>query len=350
MLDDPSLPQVKRLSTSELEDEVPAMLDRMIAALDNPRLGDVVFEARKLAESHLPRDHARVRVRQGFTISDAMRELSLLRRCIVEAYRDEPDVEPEAVRFLHTALDHCMSVSATEMERTNARRLEEIAEMRERFVAIVGHDLRNPLNAIKMAGAILRKMDLPEAARAFLVRIVRSADRMAEMINELLDFAALRSGALKINRKHADLRDVCNEVADELRIVHPEREIEIDARGDLEGEWDVARMSQVASNLIANAVSYSPKGTPVSVTLSGGDDDDVIIDVHNEGPPIPEAERERIFEPFHRGEGEQRDVKGVGLGLFIAREMVLAHGGSIAIRSNEREGTTFSLHVPRHAA
>ncbi len=326
------------------------MLDRMIAGLEHPGLGDEVLEGRKLAESALPRDHARVRVTQGFTLPAAMREFAHLRKCIVEAYRGEPDVEPEGVRFLHAALDHCMAVSAIEMERANAKRLEEIAEMRERFVAILGHDLKNPLSAIKMAGGLLRKMDLPAVASGFVNRIARASDRMLEMVNELLDFAAVRGGTLTIHRKRADLRDLCNEVADELRIVHPEREIAVDASGDLNGEWDVGRMAQVASNLIANAVAYSPQGSPVNVALSAGEGDEVTMDVHNEGPPIPQGQRELLFEPFRRGEGERRHARGVGLGLFIAREMARAHGGNIAVRSEEGEGTTFSLRMPRHAA
>ena len=354
VLDDPSVPEANRLSEPALHDSVPQLVDSLIAALaaaaekDEPRAG------RKLAEDFMPRQHARDRFQQGYTMTAALRELSHLRASILDELVSHADLSHEGLRFLHAALDQCMTIAAQQMERqktrdieAEARRLEELGEVRERFLAILGHDLRNPLMTIKTAGNLLLVMDLPEAASSFVRRIVRAADRMLRMINDLLDFAAVRSGALAIERRPADLRDVCNEVADELRLIHPDRDIVVDARGDLGGDWDVPRVAQIVSNLLTNAVTYSPHGTTVRLEARGLETD-VTIDVHNEGKPISKEIQARIFEPFQRGGAPAGGAQGgVGLGLFIAFEMVRAHGGSIQLVSEEGHGTTFKLRIPR---
>lgn len=354
VLDDPSVPQANRLAEPALRDSVPQLVDSLIVTLEHQAAKDEPNAGRKLAEEFMPREHAQDRFQQGYTLTAALRELSHLRACILDAIVEEEDLNRDGVRFMHAALDQCMTIAAQQMERSRtreieqeARRLEEVGQVRERFLAILGHDLRNPLNTITVAGKLLLVMDLPEAASSFVKRIVRAADRMLRMINDLLDFAAVRSGALKIDRRAADLRDVCNEVADELRLIHPHREIVVDARGDLAGDWDVPRIAQVVSNLMSNAVTYSPHGTPVRVEMRGHEND-ITIDVHNEGKPIPTEIQQRIFEPFQRGDAQHGSAQGgIGLGLFIACEMVRAHGGTISLVSEEGRGTTFKLKIPR---
>jgi signal transduction histidine kinase len=354
VLEDPNVPQANRLAEPALRDSVPQLVASLIAALEQESAKDESNAGRALAEEFMPREHAQDRFQQGYTLTAALRELSHLRACILDALVGEEDLSRDGLRFMHAALDQCMTIAAQQMERSRtreveqeARRLTEVGEVRERFLAILGHDLRNPLNTIKVAGSLLLVMDLPEAAGSFVKRIVRAADRMIRMINDLLDFAAVRSGVLKIERRYADLRDVCNEVADELRLVHPHREIVVDARGDLAGDWDVPRIAQVVSNLLSNAVTYSPHGTLVRLEARGHESD-VTIDVHNEGKPIPDAVQARIFEPFQRGDASGGSAQGgVGLGLFIACEMVRAHGGTISLLSEEGRGTTFKLKIPR---
>jgi signal transduction histidine kinase len=352
VLADPNVPQANRLTEPALRDSVPQLVDSLIAALEHGAQNDQANEGRKVADAFMPREHAQDRLVQGYTLTAALRELSHLRSCMLDAFVAEENPNLEGVLFLHAALDQCMTVAAVQMEEAHAReiaddnrRLEELGEVRERFLAILGHDLRNPLNTIKMAGSLLLVMDLPEGASSFVKRIVRAADRMLRLINDLLDFAAVRSGTLKIERRFADLRDVCDEVADELRLIHPQREITVDARGDLVGQWDVARIAQAVSNLLTNAITYSAHGTAVSLTMRGHEAD-VTIDVHNDGNVIPVEIRRRIFEPFQRGD-TPASAHGVGLGLFIASEMVRAHGGTIDLRSEEGYGTTFTLRIPR---
>ena len=315
---------------------IPKLFDDLLASLEHFEGGDEARAGRKIASGLLSQ-------RRGASIAAVLQELGQLRERIIEAALTgvaAGELRPDGVRFIHAALDECMRTAAVGMERAEAAD-------RERFVAVLGHDLRTPLNAIKMAGAILLAADLADQQTSFAQKIVRAADRMNRMIGDLLDFAAVRAGTLVVDRKRCDIASVVGEVIDELRLAHADRLVAFDAEGDCTGAFDAPRMAQVVSNLISNAITYSPQSTPVLVRVRGVATV-VEIEVHNEGSPIPGEERACIFTPFKRGDSKRKSG-GLGLGLFIANEMVRAHGGSISLHSEEAEGTTFTVHVPRAA-
>jgi signal transduction histidine kinase len=169
---------------------------------------------------------------------------------------------------------------------------------------------------------------------------------MEEMINTLLDFARARSGtAIPLSPAPTDLGEIVRETVEELRSAWPRREVEVVVHGDARGEWDGPRIAQVTSNLVANALIHGAVETPVQVMVS---DEGAWVDVsvHNAGPPIPPELMPVLFEPFRRGAEEAR-AGGLGLGLYIAHQIVAAHGGSIEVRSTASEGTRFTLHLPR---
>ncbi|MDC0712155.1 PAS domain-containing protein [Stigmatella sp. ncwal1] len=227
--------------------------------------------------------------------------------------------------------------------------LRRAAEFRERFLGIVSHDLRNPLNAIALsAGALVREEGLPARAMKTAGRIVHSTERMGRMIGELLDFTRGRlGGGIPIARKPGDLRPLCRHVLDELRVARPEREVRLKGEGQFQGEWDGDRLAQLVGNLAKNALDYSPDDTPVTVTLYD-DGPQVRLEVHNEGEPIPASILPELFEPFRRGaKAEDAKPSGLGLGLFIARQIALAHGGRLEVRSTKEEGTRFTVYLPR---
>lgn len=215
---------------------------------------------------------------------------------------------------------------------------------RELFLGSLSHDLRNPLNAIAVSVHTLRRRT-PEAAQPILARILGSTDRMSRMIDQLLDFTRSRlGGGIPLQPAPGDLAVICRAAADEIEVLYPGR-VRFSAKGDLSGLWDADRLHQVLVNLLSNAFLYGDPGEPVELTALG-DGAFVRVDVTNRGAAIDEDALLLIFDPFHRGPNAATG-SGQGLGLFIAREIVLAHRGEISARSDAVAGTTFSVKVPR---
>jgi PAS domain S-box-containing protein len=217
-------------------------------------------------------------------------------------------------------------------------------EARDQFIAILGHDLRNPLAAI-VAG-IDALGDLSEPYTRTLVRLARSAHRIEVIIRDLLDFARGRlGGGIPVTPRACDMHRICTEVLEEIKQAHPSRSISFEGIGDLRGEWDPDRIEQVVSNLVGNAIVHG--ADPIVVT-SRAREDAVVTTVHNQGPPIPEGVIPTLFEPFTRaGHEVQHSDEGLGLGLYIANEIVHAHGGTLTVSSVAGKGTTFTFALPR---
>jgi signal transduction histidine kinase len=237
----------------------------------------------------------------------------------------------------------------TEQQRTQQRLAEELA-FREKMMGILGHDLRSPLTTITMTGdMLLRRAELAPAEREQVLRIRRVAGRMREMIDTLLDFTRVRFlGKLPLAPVPADLAEIARGAVDELRVAWPGQAIDLDLHGDAHGEWDPGRMWQTISNLVGNAVTYGERGAAVRLSIHG-DERDVRLEVHNQGPPIPPEVLPMLFEPFRRGGAEDQSPWGLGLGLFIVQQIVLAHDGTIAVDSSAAAGTTFTVRLPRTA-
>jgi len=221
---------------------------------------------------------------------------------------------------------------------------------REQMMGILGHDLRNPLSAVRALASILeRREDLPQDVRECLTEIDRAGQRMLEMIGTLLDFTRSRfKGGMPIVPVPMNLGEVCRRVVDELLAAEPRRRIHLDLSGDGRGAWDPARIAQVVSNLVANGLEHGAKQGAVTVSV-GGDDEDVALKVENQGPPIAPELMAVMFEPFCRGSAlrDSAHARGLGLGLYIVREIVKAHGGAITVESTHERGTTFTVRLPR---
>jgi PAS domain S-box-containing protein len=230
--------------------------------------------------------------------------------------------------------------------RTDAERESRFAQM---FIGILGHDLRNPLNAISMAARLLSKK-VGRADPKVIERITMSARRMSNMVDQLLDLTRSRlAGGIPVVKKPANLSEIVTTVTDELRLAHPDREIRWQAGdGNHRCLWDADRMAQVVSNLVGNAIQHSAPGTPITVKLERRPSD-IALSVHNEGPPIPEERLPHIFEPYHRVTARSQGSSGLGLGLFIAQQVVRAHEGTIEVRSTPTDGTTFIMILPCRA-
>lgn len=227
--------------------------------------------------------------------------------------------------------------------------LEKRTEFEQHLLGIVSHDLRNPLAAIGLSATSLLQMKEPsEPVTKFARRIHSSAERSSRMISDLLDFTQARlGGGIQLERAPADLYTLTSTTIEEVETAYPDRDLELIRVGDTHGTWDADRIVQVVTNLVTNALKYSPPGTPVAVRAEGHEGM-VELTVHNECPPIPPERLGRLFEPLQRASDQiDRKTRSVGLGLYIVDAIVRAHGGTVGVVSTAESGTMFTVRLPR---
>jgi PAS domain S-box-containing protein len=262
-------------------------------------------------------------------------------------YYDRPrELGPADLALARTIASH---VSAAVARFATVAELQETIRVNDVFTGVLGHDLRNPLSAILTAAQLALTRDESETLAKPLSKIVTSAHRMARMIEQLLDFTRIRMrGGLPLDPGPTDLVAVLRQVIDELDGAGTEAAFDLRQRGDAAGVWDDDRMCQAFSNLVGNAVQHGRRGGPVTVSVDGTNPASVQVDIHNDGQ-VPADLLAQIFEhiPLDR---MRHSRQGLGLGLIIARQIVLAHGGRIAVRSDDGAGTTFTVILPREAA
>ncbi|QRO02163.1 PAS domain-containing sensor histidine kinase [Archangium violaceum] len=223
-------------------------------------------------------------------------------------------------------------------------------EFEQQLIGIVSHDLRNPLQAIRLSATHgLKTGGLEPRQRRSFERILNSSDRALRMINDLLDFTRVRlGGGITVERGQAvDLHPLVAQVVDEVLVARPGRHVTMERSGDGRGSWDADRLSQVVQNLVLNALQHTTEDVPVRVR-TWGEGEEVVLEVHNGGSPIPAEDLPRLFQPFQRGRNARPDGgRSMGLGLHITYHLVQAHGGGIRVRSSADEGTTFTVRLPR---
>jgi phosphoserine phosphatase RsbU/P len=235
--------------------------------------------------------------------------------------------------------------------KAQEREAEQRALLAEQLVGIVSHDLRNPLNAVLLGTHLLRAHELSAGGARVVARIASSAERATRLVADLLDFTQARlGGGLRVEPRAVDLQAVVVECVEELKLAWQGRMIAVNERGSGVAEVDPDRLAQVIGNLASNALTYGAVEQPITIT-SRLTDERVEITVHNHGRPIPAALLPQIFEPLRRGDHSVKlGSRSIGLGLYIVRQIATAHGGSVTVSSNETDGTTFLLDIPRTIA
>jgi len=292
--------------------------------------------------------HGTGRAESGFTMDEMVAEYRALRASVVRLWtRDQGEVtltDLEDLTRFNEAIDQSLTESVS-------RFTQDLDKSKEMFLAMLGHDLRTPIGAVlTSARFMLETKELPEPHLTLTSRIVSSTTRMNQMVGALLDFTRSRlGGGIPIDAAPLNMGKVVHDVVNELKAAHPDRKIEVDARGALKGQWDCARISQVLTNLIGNAIEHGSDRTSVTVAVQG-DDKEVSISIHNRGAAIHEDQMDGLFNAMKRhGTTAKSDgpSANLGLGLYIADQIVRAHKGRISVESSEEAGTTFSVHLPR---
>jgi signal transduction histidine kinase len=291
--------------------------------------------------------HGELRHTVGFDLVQMTSEFRHLRACVIRLWVDSlasPDIAyfQDMIRF-NEAIDEALAEST-------AAYAEQVNRSRDIFLAILGHDLRAPLQAVSMSTELLlRKAKLEGDALTCAVNIKHGARHMAAMVGDLLELVRSRLGkSLPIERAPMDLADAAHAAIAEACAGNPECDPTVHVKGDTRGAWDAGRVSQLLQNLVGNALQHGLNKRDVTVTLTG-EPDTVRLTVHNYGAPIPEEAIGTIFDPLVRSADEQlgQPSTSLGLGLFIVKEVVDAHGGTIEVSSSEAEGTLFTVVLPR---
>jgi signal transduction histidine kinase len=337
-----------------LRDHAKLMLTVIARDLETPQ---TLLEQAEKSKGRAPRGecdtaaetHAEARLLSGYSVEQLVSEYRALRSSVLHQWTSHArtaqatDMQ-DATRF-NEAIDQALAESI-------ARYAQMVKQSENMFLAILGHDLRNPLGTV-ITGAtfIMRATDVPSKYVLAATRIFNSGQRMNKLIADLIDFTRTHLGSgIPIKSKRMNLSEVCLNVVDELRTSHPERIIDFDQsnREDVFGDDD--RLAQVISNLIGNALQYGAPHEPIPVRMSSTAED-VTVTVNNKGPVIPDNKLGSVFDPMVRLAVTENlaDVRetSLGIGMFIAREIVGAHGGAITVASNETEGTTFRVTLPR---
>lgn len=331
------LPALKTLARPVLEEHLDEFLDGLIRWIE----GDT--DTAERAFECLVEGAALQRLGYGVGLETLSREYSKIRMVLVRELLDIPvdeETRDSMLRF-HEGLDRAIN---TAMQRYASRR----EEVRERFISILGHDLRDPLATVKISANMLASNPaIKNEYRLVAARITRACSRMQRMVDDVLDFARGHLGnGIPANPTQNDMGDICRAAVDEVSAANPQRQITLEVTGELRGAFDRDRVHQALGNLIANAIHHT-KG-PIEVRAYEQDHESVVTEVTSHGAPIPEDLRRRIFDPFARGE-ISGPHKGLGLGMFIVNQIALSHGGTCDIESDP-SATTFSVRWPRSTA
>ncbi|MEO5860782.1 MAG: HAMP domain-containing sensor histidine kinase [Pyrinomonadaceae bacterium] len=291
--------------------------------------------------------HGALRQLSGFDLEQLGSEYRALRASVLRLWKlqvtefKEPEFE-DMTRF-NEAIDQALAESIISFS-------EEVDRSRLTFLAILAHDLRGPLSTVDLASQVLIRSITPDSQNWVVAdRIRKTASRMNRMTLDLLEYAGGQLGQkIPVKPEKADMEQVCRRVVEEVRLAYPNALIDFQSDGDLNATFDPTRFEQVISNLLINAVKY---GDPAKqVLLSARRDPAAItVEVKNFGRPIPPESLQVIFNPLVQlssKENRYDPSTGVGLGLYIAQEIVQGHGGTIHVTSSETEGTIFTVRLP----
>ncbi|MBY0355453.1 MAG: sensor histidine kinase [Rickettsiales bacterium] len=293
--------------------------------------------------------HAALRLAGGFDIDQMVSEYRALRASIVNLWcADKPQLVAkdllDLTRF-NESIDQILAESVSHYTL-------KVSQSKDLFIGILSHDLRTPLHVITMSAELQANIGtMDEKQRMLSQQILESTARITKIVGDLLDVTRARFGSgIPVIRESMNMEFVTRQIMSEMRVAYPDSTITLTCAGDMKGEWDKARIGQVLCNLIGNAIQYSFAQTPIELRLDGSPSG-MTLTIHNVGTPIAPEKIPMLFDSFVRGIDDNGECKtsvsgNLGLGLFITRDIVQSHGGTIAVSSSEDEGTNFTVYLP----
>jgi signal transduction histidine kinase len=341
------------LNDSVLRDDLRAILTAMADDMDTTQSS---MEQQAKSKGLGPRGgaldlitaaHANARMGSGFNLEHAISEYRALRSSIIFLWmRSAPkneDIQLSEVTRFNESVDQVIA----EVVRRFASNNEAL---NDRFVGALSHEIRNPLNAIALVTEVLDKSPLEPPQRNNVARIHKNVESIRRMIDDLTILVRSRMNVgLPLAKESADLDAITKETLEAIKPSHPTTIFTIEKLGDVTGRWDKSRLQQMIFNLASNAATHSSdQQATIRIRQANGD---VLFTISNRGKPIPADQQQLIFEPFvHKGGAASAQLSsGLGLGLFVVREIVQAHRGSIEVASSDIDGTTFTVRLPRGA-
>jgi signal transduction histidine kinase len=351
------LPAANTMSQLQLRDDAREILVAIAADMDTGQT-----ESQRSAKSRRMRQlpdarltaatsHGALRHNAGFDLVQLIGEFRALRASVLALWAKADAAAPgkaalEEIARFNEGIDQALAES---VERYSAN----LAKSRDMFLAVLGHDVRGPLSGIRMATDVLVMPTVAETVRIQVaMRIRRASDVIGRLTTDLLEYTRSRLGrGIPIERSACDLSRLCEEALDVIKGAHPDQQFVHQISGDLHMQADAVRMQQVVSNLLQNAVQHGDRSLPVALGLVG-EREEVVLRIANFGDPIPADALQVIFEPLvqvprSQTDAHERPSTSLGLGLFIVKEIVEGHRGTIVVESSADAGTVFTIRLPR---
>lgn len=342
------LPAAAPMSSLELRDHAPQILEAIVADLSAPQtreaqaaksmgLAPAPFPARETAAQ----SHAVLRAKAGYNIQQLASEYRALRASVLTLWMDacapaDPHLE-DVIRF-NEAIDQALAESIGHFSA-------QVEQARNLLLGMLSHDMRTPLQTVQMTARYLGQLNAGAEVSDAAQRLITSGAHLQGLLDDLVDFNRTNLGlGINVAPSQVDLGTICAEEVDQLRAAYPDSRLLLNVEGDCQGFWDGKRVQQLLGNLVVNAIHHGEPDAPVRVTVMGGEAG-VRIAVSNRGPAIDAATLTQLFEPLNRGTAN-KDHPGLGLGLYIVREIAKGHGGTAEVRSDDQE-TVFMVHLPR---
>jgi signal transduction histidine kinase len=324
-----------------LQDSLPLYLDQLIDELSTHIYKTPAhLTANTIESTRIGKKHGQERAGYAdYTLSQVIFEYHLLRQVIFEVLEDEVSLDTRDRDIIISSIEQAVNDTATQFSQT----LQDIQDM---FMVTLTHDLRNPLNVIKMGTqVILGRLEEGDSNRDLAKRMIRSIDRLNAMIQNLLDASRLRAGyRLKLTLEEANLDKLVHDVIEDLRVAYGERFVVI-SESSIRGNCNVKELRRVIENLAINAVKYGAPESPIRFALEQTKTQ-ILLTIHNEGNPINLDAQSILFQQFRRSISAE-DQTGWGLGLFLAKNIIEAHQGTITVKSEEGKGTAFIIQLPK---